>query len=97
MRAFDAVAGCGAEANFSKRDFGELFFEDYSAEFDRNGTAFDARMAAIPISEATLVICHMAAVNAYLVRDDKVWDAVLGLAEEVPVVGRMPRRSAKPV
>jgi hypothetical protein len=25
------VAGCIAEANFSKRDFGELFFEDYSA------------------------------------------------------------------
>jgi hypothetical protein len=42
IRAFDAVAGCVAEANFSKRDFGELFFEDYSAERDRDGIAYDA-------------------------------------------------------
>jgi hypothetical protein len=51
IRAFDAVAGCIAEANFSKRDFGELFFEEYSAESDRDSIAFDARMSAIPFSE----------------------------------------------
>ena len=56
IRAFDAVAGCVAEANFSKRDFGELFFEDYSAEGDRGSIAHDRQMAAIPASEATLVV-----------------------------------------
>jgi hypothetical protein len=90
IRAFGAVAGCIAEANLSERDFGELFFEDWSAEFDRDGIAFDARMAAIPISEATLIIWHMAAVNAYLIQNDKTWAAVLALAEALPVVGRMP-------
>jgi len=92
IRAFDAVAGSVAEAIFSKRDFGELFFQDPSAELDRSGIAYDAHMAAIPNSEATLVICHMAAVNAYLMQDDKIWTAVLALAEELPVVGRMPGR-----
>jgi len=64
IRAFEAVAGCVAEANFSKRDFGELFFQDYSAECDRGSIAHDAQMAAIPASEATFVVTHMAAVNA---------------------------------
>jgi hypothetical protein len=94
IRAFDAVAGCVAEAIFSKRDFGELFFEDYSAEGDRDGIAHDAQMAAIPASEAALVTCHMAAVNAYLMQDDKIWAAVLALAKELLVVGRMPGRAA---
>jgi hypothetical protein len=94
IRTFDAVAGCIAEAIFSKRDFGELFFQDYAAESDRGGVAHDARMAAIPASEAVLVIDHMAAVNAYLMQDDKIWAAVLALAEELPVVGRMPGREA---
>src|SRR4029077_5584541 len=62
------------------------------AEFDRDGIAYNTHMAAIPISEATLIICHMAAVNAYLMQDDKIWAAVLALAEELPVVGRMPGR-----
>jgi hypothetical protein len=56
IRAFDAVAGCVAEANFSKRDFGELFFQDYATEGDRRDIAHDARMAAIPASEATLLL-----------------------------------------
>jgi hypothetical protein len=93
IRAFDAVAGCIAEAIFSKRDFGELFF-DHSAERDRRDIARDAHMAAIPTSEATLVISHMAAVNAYLMQDDKIWAAVLALAKELPLVGRMPGREA---
>jgi hypothetical protein len=88
------VAGCVAEAIFSKRDFGELFFQDYSAEGDRGGVAQDARMAAIPASEAVLVISHMAAVNAHLMQDDKIWAAVLALAEALPLVGRMPGREA---
>ena len=88
------MAGCVAEANFSKRDFGELFFQDYSAECDRGSIAHDAQMAAIPASEATLVVTHMAAVNAYLMQDDKIWAAVSALAEELPVVGRMPGREA---
>lgn len=94
IRAFDAVAGSIAEAIFSKRDFGKLFWQDYSAETDRGGVALDARMAAIPASEAILVISHMAAVNAYLMQDDKIWAAVLALAEALPLVGRMPGREA---
>ena len=94
IRAFDAVAGCVAEANFSKRDFGELFFQDYAAESDRGGIAHDARMAAIPARETKLVISHMAAVNAYLMQDEKIWAAVLALAKELPVVGLMPGREA---
>jgi hypothetical protein len=91
-RAFDAVAGCVAEANFSKRDFGGLFFQDYSAESDRDGIAYDAHMAAIPMSEAALIICHMAVVNAYLLQNSKVWTAVLALAKKLPLMGRMPGR-----
>jgi hypothetical protein len=34
----------------------------------------------------------MAAMNAYLMQDDKIWAAVLASAEELPVVGRMPGR-----
>jgi hypothetical protein len=94
IRAFDAVAGCIAEAIISKRGFGKLFWQDYSAEGDRRGIAHDAVMAAIPASEAGLVISHMAAVNAYLMQDDKIWAAVLALAEELPLVGRMPGREA---
>jgi hypothetical protein len=94
IRAFYTVAGCVAEANFSKRDFGELFFQYYAAESDRGGIAHDADMAAIPASEAALVISHMAAVNAYLMQDEKIWAAVLALAEKLPVVGRMPGQEA---
>jgi hypothetical protein len=90
IRAFGAVAGCVAEANFSKRDFGELFFQDVSAESDRGGILYDARMAAILTSEITPIVCHMATVSAYLMQDDKIWTAVLALAQKLPVMGRMP-------
>jgi hypothetical protein len=90
IRAFGAVAGSVAEANFSKRDFGELFFRDYSAESDRGGILYDARMAAILTSEITPIVCHMATVSAYLMQDDKIWTAVLALAQKLPVMGRMP-------
>jgi len=89
LRSFTAVAGPIAEAIFTNRPFGKVFWQEYAAESDLQGITFDGVMADIPIKEITATINKMAALAAYLMQDDKVWAAAQALANKLPTVGRM--------
>jgi hypothetical protein len=87
-RTFISVSGSMAEAIYRGKTFNGIWAA-YEAEEDVKSTIKDGLIAGMTTDEIETEIVRTAALSAYLMEKPNVWRAVNGLAEILPIQGRM--------